>query len=1056
MRVSQRTDSLLGGVSQRPAHLRSDEQAAASVNTLFHPIHGLLKRPPTTHVAQVSASTVGFTSPYVFTINRAVNERYFVVVAEGDVKVFDAQTGAAVTVYKPDAANATTYLTGTDGFRATTVGDYTFLANRSTVVKQGTAVAPAAAYEGLIVVKLGDFATDYTVILDGTTVTYHTPDETAASAKSAAQPGAIATALLTALQGSTVIGPLYTFTQYGSTIHVKRVSGSAFTLVTHDGLSDTGLRAIVGHIQNFDELPDKARDGMMVKVVGDPGTEQDDYWVQYSESETADEAGVWRECPAPGSPLSLDANTMPWSLILRGSIFNGSRAHLGQPSAPGVSHYLGSETRSSYNAIYNAAVLSSSPSGSVYPVVSGHDWSLRDTASGAPGIFRVQTTFSVDATQLGYGDYVTVDLVRWIGGTSVSVLSSRRYTAGAAITDDSFDIETVLAATDHVGLRLQYGSGSTPASSTDLAYLTAHIITSVTDASGFITYSGGLSYRKALSTLLTLPDALYPPGTVFAFQFSNTTSGTVSVSYTLTGTTLVAAASVITSLAAYINGLGLSIFATASGTSLLVDTAHGLSTQHAVNVDSLSATLSPTTIFSPGLLPSGTTAGSLVGKTIKNASDGSSGTITANTLATITVAALVGGVSNKFNKGDLCTVEGTGKYFVFTQNVWENRAAGDLVQCPFPSFLNHTIDEVFFLKNRLGFTSGENVVMSAAGDLFRLSRYSAAQLLDDDCIDVKTAMKDVTSFHSAIPWLEGLHLQAENGEYMLTGEPALTPRTVRIDPTGSYATSGRMRPVPFGTTLLLSTHDTGYTRLLEFASAFTEDGWRSDASDLCRETPRFLDGNPVMVVADAGLGFVAVHTDNSASTLHVFSGFTEGGKRSVAAWSKWTLAGASIIGMDMVDGKLGLLLTRSGAVYWETVDIANPPLTNGSNAVWSDRAGSGAAAEFSLAHTLSRVFSRDEQGRAISNGRFQLEKLVLSYEDAKHIKATVTNSQSGATYSVEFTASSTPASGDLTVPLLADAAHVTVALACDHGGCRITALEWYGEFTPRQQERQQG
>lgn len=53
-------------------------------------------------------------------------------------------------------------------------------------------------------------------------------------------------------------------------------------------------------------------------------------------------------------------------------------------------------------------------------------------------------------------------------------------------------------------------------------------------------------------------------------------------------------------------------------------------------------------------------AGELVGFTITNVTDGSTGVVTANTVNTVTVAALAGGLTNQWNTGDTYTLSGVG------------------------------------------------------------------------------------------------------------------------------------------------------------------------------------------------------------------------------------------------------------------------------------------------------------------------------------------------------------------------------------------------------------
>src|SRR5690606_5499314 len=50
--------------------------------------------------------------------------------------------------------------------------------------------------------------------------------------------------------------------------------------------------------------------------------------------------------------------------------------------------------------------------------------------------------------------------------------------------------------------------------------------------------------------------------------------------------------------------------------------------------------------------------------------------------------------------------------FVWSQPAWSPRSVGDDDTNPMPSFIDGAINDVFFFRNRLGFLSGENVIMS--------------------------------------------------------------------------------------------------------------------------------------------------------------------------------------------------------------------------------------------------------------------------------------------------------------------------------------------------------
>lgn len=128
MSLSTRTiTSLLNGISRQPAILRSQDQTEDEVNTWGSFAKGLGRRPPTKHLAKLPITNVE--SAFIHPINRDKNERYMVVVADGDLRVFDLADGSEKTVAFPFGK---AYLTGASSvFRATTVADYTFIVNSS-------------------------------------------------------------------------------------------------------------------------------------------------------------------------------------------------------------------------------------------------------------------------------------------------------------------------------------------------------------------------------------------------------------------------------------------------------------------------------------------------------------------------------------------------------------------------------------------------------------------------------------------------------------------------------------------------------------------------------------------------------------------------------------------------------------------------------------------------------------------------------------------------------------------------------------------------------------
>jgi hypothetical protein len=172
--TSLRTETipnLVGGVSQLPDSIRPVNKAKEIINALLSLPEGLKRRPPTNYLQNLT-SIFGGTFPeggvFRHIYNRDLTERYILVVVNGDLKVFSLVDGVEKTVTFPDGkAYLDSDSPGTD-FRAVTIGDYTFLVNRTVTVEKLVDLSPTALYDALVWVRTGDYGTTFSVTLDGT------------------------------------------------------------------------------------------------------------------------------------------------------------------------------------------------------------------------------------------------------------------------------------------------------------------------------------------------------------------------------------------------------------------------------------------------------------------------------------------------------------------------------------------------------------------------------------------------------------------------------------------------------------------------------------------------------------------------------------------------------------------------------------------------------------------------------------------------------------------------------------------------------------------------
>lgn len=299
-RVSSAIPTLINGVSQQPDVMRLPSQLAKSTNFYPSVVEGNKKRPATRHVAKLATSA---TNPSVFTIKRDATEKYKLIVSPSGVEVFDFN-GAKKTVSAP---GGWAYLAASNpqtAYRTLTIADSTLILNKEVTVSMGASLTPTQSPRAIVFVKAANYATTYTLTINGGSVSFSTTTTDAGSTASIA---------FTLCQGWP---SNYAFTVIQSTIFVWTTDSSPITISASDSRGNTCIAAFKNTVQRFSELPTVAPTGFTLEVIGDSGSNFDNYFVEFqcdNPSETFGK-GVWVETVKPGIPYTFDASTMPHAL----------------------------------------------------------------------------------------------------------------------------------------------------------------------------------------------------------------------------------------------------------------------------------------------------------------------------------------------------------------------------------------------------------------------------------------------------------------------------------------------------------------------------------------------------------------------------------------------------------------------------------------------------------------------------------------------------------------------------------------------------------------------
>jgi len=258
--------------------------------------------------------------------------------------------------------------------------------------------------------------------------------------------------------------------------------------------------------------------------------------------------------------------------------------------------------------------------------------------------------------------------------------------------------------------------------------------------------------------------------------------------------------------------------------------------------------------------------------------------------------------------------------FTFKRATWVDRNAGDLDSNPNPSFIGNKITDTFFFKNRLGFLSNENVIMSGAGDFFRFFQATATQLLDDDPIDVAAAHVKVSILRSAIPYNESLLLNSDQTQFILTGSDILAPRTVSITPTTEFETVRDCKPVGSGKNVYFVAPKGPWASVLEY---FTDNDLQvNDASEITSHVPRYIPAGVFSMAAATNEDLICLLTSGDVNSVYVYKFYWQGNTKLQSSWSKWTFPSTdTLLAAEFIESTLYLVIQRSDGCYMERIAV---------------------------------------------------------------------------------------------------------------------------------------
>jgi hypothetical protein len=248
------------------------------------------------------------------------------------------------------------------------------------------------------------------------------------------------------------------------------------------------------------------------------------------------------------------------------------------------------------------------------------------------------------------------------------------------------------------------------------------------------------------------------------------------------------------------------------------------------------------------------------------------------------------------------------------------RRVGDENTNKNPSFIGRTINDLFFYKNRLGFATDENVVLSRAGDFGNFYRLTVLDALADEVIDIAASETKVTLINHAVPFDTSMMLFSEQVQFRLNHGDVLKAGSCSLDPATEYTCLPDVRPVALGSNVYFPAEAEGWAIIREY---YVRDNSEStDAGNITAHVPRYIPAGVKGLAGSSTHDVLFVYTSGAPNSLFVYKFYwTEDNTKIQSAWSRWEFAAnATIQSAEVLGDSLYLVIHYAGPDDDDTID----------------------------------------------------------------------------------------------------------------------------------------
>lgn len=265
--------------------------------------------------------------------------------------------------------------------------------------------------------------------------------------------------------------------------------------------------------------------------------------------------------------------------------------------------------------------------------------------------------------------------------------------------------------------------------------------------------------------------------------------------------------------------------------------------------------------------------------------------------------------------------------FSFKRLQWSYRKVGDDDSNPYPSFVGSNINDIFFYRNRLGFISEQNVILSGSSDFYNFWFRSAAAIADTDPIDLAVSSNKVTILTHAVPFARQLMLFSRQGQFVLSSDGVMTPKSAKIDQITSFDYSDGAQPIGIGQSIFFINNRINYSSLMRYYTV-QDVADLKDAQDTSAHIPTYIPKGIFRLSGNTTDNTVLMCSRSVPNTVWVFKYIIINGQSLQQSWSKWTFGyeGSQVLLAQFVGADIYFLINTDGGLFLQKAGLTGNAL----------------------------------------------------------------------------------------------------------------------------------